>query len=184
MKIYNYFFASLLLLLPLICNAQKGAIFPEMETESLEDQLIKIPLNTPGRHTLVGLAYSKKAEHDLKTWFNPTYQTFIEVKENPGIFNIDYKVDVFFIPMFAGIHKAAVGKAKKEMKAGLDTRLSPHVLIYSGSMGDYKDILNLQKKDEPYIFLLDSSGRIVYHTSGSFNQKKMDYILELIDEED
>jgi hypothetical protein len=129
------------------------------------------------------MAYSKKAEDDLKTWFTPAYQTFIEVKKNPGIFNIDYKVDVYFIPMFTGVNKAAAGKAKTSLKEGLDERLVPNVLIYKGNINVYKDELNL-KKDEPYLFLVDSAGKIVFHISGRFSQKKMNTILELIDEED
>ena len=56
---------------------QIGNEFPEMEAESLTNQMVNIPADISGKYTLIGLAYSKKSEKDLKTWFNPTYNQFI-----------------------------------------------------------------------------------------------------------
>ena len=43
------------------------------------------------------------------------------------------------------------------------------------SMGD-------EKKDIPYFFVLDKSGKIKYATSGKFDDKKFEKILDVIEE--
>ena len=38
------------------------------------------------------------------------------------------------------------------MQKDVDTKLHPHVLVYSGKMGDYENQLNMTEKDQPYFF--------------------------------
>ncbi|MEO0334725.1 MAG: hypothetical protein AAF223_24130, partial [Bacteroidota bacterium] len=47
--------------------------FPEMQAETVDDEVINLPKDTKGRITLVGLAYSKKSEKDLNSWMSPVY---------------------------------------------------------------------------------------------------------------
>ena len=42
-----------------------GEPFPEMETETVEDEIITLPNDTMDKFTLVGLAYSKKSEDEF-----------------------------------------------------------------------------------------------------------------------
>ena len=42
--------------------------------------------------------------------------------------------------------------------------------------------LDFEKKDVPYFFLLDQTGKIVYATSGAYSERKMDGITGAIDE--
>jgi hypothetical protein len=164
-------------------HAQVGKLFPEMEGETLDDKVISIPHDTKGKFTLVGLASSKKSEDDLKTWFTPAFQTFIAKPQKNALFPTEtYDVNVFFIPMFTGVNKAATGAAKKKMKEGLDRRLFPNVMVYKGEMKTYKSQLDLDDKDIPYFFVLDKEGKIVYATSGKYTDKKMREIEALLEE--
>ncbi|MEJ2004493.1 MAG: hypothetical protein P8X57_05905, partial [Cyclobacteriaceae bacterium] len=151
----------------------KGKSFPDMEAETIEDQVVSLPTDTQGKFTLLGLAYSKKSEDDLNTWFEPVYFKFIA--ENQGLFaSFGYDVNVFFIPMFTGVKAAAAGSAKKKAAENIDPRLLPHVLFYKGDLKTYKDALAFEKRDVPYFFVLDQSGKIVYATSGAYSDSKMD----------
>jgi hypothetical protein len=52
--------------LSFLSNAQvTGKMFPEMEAETVEDKKVKLPQDTKGKFTLLGLAYSKKSEEDF-----------------------------------------------------------------------------------------------------------------------
>jgi len=162
--------------------AQKGDMFPYLEGTTLTDQELKLPEDTKGKFTLIGMAYSKKSEDDLKTWFNPVYNTFIHKSSSSLFGDVGYDVNVFFIPMFTGVKQAAANTAEKQMKKKTDPKLLPHILFYKGDLKTYKEALDFEKKDVPYFFVLDKDGKIVYATSGSYSDKKMKEVEDLMEE--
>ena len=144
-----------------------------------------LPKDTEGRVSIVAMAYSKKAEKDLGTWLSPLFNTFIQQKVNGGgglFADFAYDVDVYIVPMFTGIKAAAQGTAKRKAAKHLDERLMPYVLFYKGKLKPYKEALEFDKKDVPYLFLVDENGKIVYATSGAHTRQKMTEIEEKIDE--
>lgn len=165
-----------------VCVAQVGNPFPELSAENVEDIEVSIPDDTNGKYTLVGLAYSKKAEDDLSTWYTPIYNKFVKSSEDAGIFAaFTYDINVYFIPMFTGIKAAAQGTAKNKTLKLADERLWPHILFYKGSLKPYEETLNFDKKKVPYFFVLDDKGVIRYATSGAFSREKMGEIEEVIE---
>ncbi|MBC7391595.1 MAG: hypothetical protein H7329_20530 [Opitutaceae bacterium] len=156
--------------------AQVGHPFPLMHTKKLDDHEVILPKSAHGKHTLIGLAYSKEAEQDLATWFQPAYETFIH-KDKGGVFETEsYDVNLYFIPMFTGLNQAAHGTVVKEMKSGVDKTLWPYILIYKGEIKDYKASLMIEKKELPYFFILDSNGKVIHKTSGKYTEQKMEEI--------
>lgn len=154
--------------------------FPDMAAETIENEAVSLPSDSKGKYTLLGLAYSKKSEGDLNTWFEPVYLKFIA--ENSGLFSsFSYDVNVFFVPMFTGVKTAAAKSAKKKAAQNIDPRLHPYILFYKGELKTYKDKLNFEKKDVPYFFVLDEEGTIVYATSGAYSDAKMDQIEEVME---
>ena len=159
-----------------------GKTFPVLVAETVDDQTINLPQDKQDKFTLIGMAYSKKAETDLNTWFSPVYHKFIK-SDGGGVFGgFSYDVNVFFIPMFTGVKSAAAGTAKKKAAAKMDQRLLPHILFYKGKLKPYKEALEFDKKDVPYFFVIDKSGKIVYATSGKYTESKMDEVEEMIDD--
>ena len=162
-------------------NAQVvGKIFPDMVAETVEDKKVTLPNDTKGKYTLVGLAYSKKSEDELNTWFSPVFNKFIQ-KTTGLMGGFGYDVNVYFIPMFTGVNAAATGTAKKKAAKNIDPQLLPYVLFYKGELKTYKEALDFEKKDIPYFFVLNPEGKIVYATSGKFTEDKMDEIEENIE---
>ncbi len=154
--------------------------FPEMAGITLTDKEMSVPTDTKGEYTLIGLAYSKKAEDDLKTWFQPIYNEYVREAAGGLVPDMGADINVVFVPMFTGIKRGASSSAIKKMKTGIDEKLHPHVLVYSGKMGDYKEALDFEKKDTPYFFVIDEDGKIIYATSGRFSTKKLNEIDELV----
>jgi hypothetical protein len=154
-----------------------GKEFLEITGETLLDDLISIPTNTMGKYTIIGMAYSRDAESDLKTWLNPVYNKFIA---KTGMFDMDIEVNLFFIPMFTGTNIPIAGQAKKKLKEDTDKAFYPHIVFYKGELKTYKKELEFDKKDTGYFFLLDPDGKIAYATSGKFHQKKLDEIDKIL----
>lgn len=160
---------------------QKGAIFPLLEAESLFNKKVSLPNDIKGKLSLIGLAYSQKAEKALQTWLNPIYNQFIEKSEKPEIFDTSYDIYLYFIPMFTGANQSFAEPAKKRLTAQLDRELVPHVLIYKGEISLYKELLKMSNDEVPYIFILDEKGKIIYHTSGVYTEAKLLKLEELLD---
>ena len=157
-----------------------GKMFPNMEAETVEDLKVKLPESTKGKYTLLGLAYSKKSEDELNSWFSPVFNKFIQ-KTKGLMSGFGYDVNVYFIPMFTGINAAATGTAKKKALKNIDPQLLPYILFYKGELKTYKAALDFEKRDIPYFFVLDPDGKIVFATSGAYSEDKMDSVEEVIE---
>ncbi|MCK6617371.1 MAG: hypothetical protein L6Q51_06980 [Cyclobacteriaceae bacterium] len=157
-----------------------GTTFPLMEAETVEDKKVTLPEAVKGKYTLLGLAYSKKSEDELNTWFQPVFEKFIQ--KNKGLFEgFGYDVHVYFIPMFTGVNAAATGTAKRKAMKNVDPQLLPYILFYKGELKPYKDALDFEKKDIPYFFVLDKEGKILYATSGKYSVSKMDEVEKVLE---
>lgn len=157
-----------------------GKTFPAMTAETVDDKKVELPASVKGKYTLIGLAYSKKSESELNSWFQPVFGKFIQ-KTNGLFSGFSYDVNVYFVPMFTGVNAAATGTAKRKAAKNIDPQLLPYVLFYKGELKSYKAALDFEKKDIPYFFVLDPQGKIVYATSGKYSADKMDAIEEKIE---
>ena len=157
-----------------------GKIFPDMEAETVEDKVVSLPGDTKGKYTLLGLAYSKKSEDELNSWFEPIFYKFIQ-KTSGLMAGFGYDVNVYFVPMFTGINAAATGTAKRKALKKVDPQLLPYILFYKGELKRFKDELDFEKKDIPYFFVLDKEGKIVFATSGGYTESKLDQVEEVIE---
>jgi hypothetical protein len=156
--------------------------FPELTGKTLNNNQIKIPLQTNGKYSLIGIAYSKKAEDDLKTWYQPVYSAFID-QGGQGIFPTDtYDINIYFIPMITGIAQGASGKIEEKMKENIDKELQPYILIYEGDIKNYRTSLKMTEKDQPYFFVLDQNGKVIYSCQGAYSKSKFEKVLEIVDE--
>lgn len=185
-KIYRLVSVTLILLLIQVADShvfgQVGSSFPNMECTNLDDKAVQLPIATQGKYTLVGIAYSRKAEENLKTWFKPVFYKFIFKPENPPLFYEPYDVNLYFIPMFTGVSQATQGAARNKMRSQVDQKLHPYVLLYKGELARYRDALAFSSKDIPYFFVLDAAGKIVYATSGAYSEAKMAKVEEILDD--
>src|SRR5688572_3201032 len=165
-----------------ICQAQAvGKKFPDLQAETVEDKVVKLPRDVAGKYTLIGLAYSKKSEDELNSWFQPVFEKFVQKSNNNLLAGFTYDVNVYFVPMFTGVNAAATGTAKRKAMKNIDPQLLPYILFYKGELKSYKEALDFEKKDIPYFFVLDPKGKIVYATSGKYTAEKMDAVEEKIE---
>jgi hypothetical protein len=173
---------ALMVAMAAVADAQVvGKMFPTMETETVDDKKVSLPNDVKGKYTLLGLAYSKKSEDELNTWFEPVFSKFVQ-KASGLMAGMGYDVNVAFVPMFTGINAAATGTAKKKALKNIDPQLLPYILFYKGELKPYKEALDFERRDIPYFFVLDPQGKIVHATSGAFSEAKMDKVEESIEQ--
>jgi hypothetical protein len=171
----NSIITFLFILVATTASAQLS--FPKMECTSLEGKKITLPADHNGKNTVLGMAFSQKAEKELSTWFQPAYSAFIEKPDANAIIPMDsWDVNCYFVPVFSGVLQAAAGKAEKKMKEGMDKSLQQNVLLYKGKADEIKSTLKIDKTDSPWFFVLDTTGKVLYSTSGAFTDAKMEEI--------
>ena len=161
-----------------------GNFFPTMECENYNGEKISLPIAAKDKYTLLGMAFSNDAETDLKTWITPVYNKFVVKHDNSnaGAFDVsfDYDINLFFIPMFTGLNQVTSKSSKEKIRYKTNKELYPHLLFYEGSK-TYKKELDFEKKDVPYFFVLDKTGKIVYATSGKYDSKKLEKIVDILE---
>ncbi|MBA3970853.1 MAG: hypothetical protein H0X46_01675 [Bacteroidetes bacterium] len=162
-----------------------GTLFPEMICENYNGEDLNLPKDTKGKYTLLAIAFSNSAEDDLKTWIKPIYNKFIGKVDasQADVFDVhvDYDVNLYFVPMFTGFNKLASKSSKDKIKERTDKELYPYLLFYDGGK-TYKEELDFKKRDVPYFFVLDKAGKVVYTTSGKYDDNKLEKILDIIEE--
>ncbi len=151
--------------------------FPSLTGETAAGNTVTLPLSGGKPWTLVGLAYSQKASPLLEEWYEPAYLRFVA---KYGLFAGTYDVDVYFVPLFVGVNKAAYEPSLRKFSKSAAPEIVDHVLFSKAELEPLKQTLGLADKDLPYFFLLDATGKVVYRTQGAFTDEKLEAIEELL----
>jgi len=161
--------------------AQIGNIFPDMEGESLRYDTVNIPSDLNGKYSLITLAFSKKSEKDLGSWFNPLYNQFLTEPDPNAFFSFEYDLNLYIVPMFTGAKRAAYKGTMKKVQETVAPELQHLVLFYKGTLKQYKQALNFDGNDVPYFYVLDPEGKILYTTSGKYTRAKMQEVIDALE---
>ncbi len=155
--------------------AQVGKIFPSMSGDNLMQKTDNVPPRN-NKITLVALAYSEDSEDYLKNWRQPLFDLFIKA---PGtsLFEFEpYDANVKFVILLTGIKRLASGKVKSKLEENIKDHWKEHIVVVKGrTLDSYPDLALGKSKDErklPYFYLVDTKGKIVYHTTGTYNKQK------------
>lgn len=80
------------------------------------------------------------------------------------------------------VYRSHEGGKKNVVKKILENNeklVLDHLYIYSGEMEPFKSV-GIEDRSEPYFFLLDADGRVVWSGSGSFRQEYLDRMEEIL----
>ena len=149
----------------------KGVTFPAIYGQTLADKYIELPIKN-GKKTVVGIAYSRAAEADLKKWLNPLYNTFMVKEGSTKNFDVAeiYDVNFVFIPVIAGLKNVI-----EDFKASTDKEFWPYVMdTQKTDIKKLKEALKAKDEKIPYFYVLEDSGKIIEMVSGAFKEEKMD----------
>ncbi len=151
--------------------------FPSLEGETAEGTAVSLPLKDPKGYTLIGIAYSQKAQPLLEEWYEPAYLRFVA---KHGLFAGAYEVDAFFVPLFVGLNKAAYEPSMRKFRKTASPEIVDHVLFSKAELDPLKAALGMGEKDIPYFFVLDRQGRIIHRTQGAFTEEKLEAIEDVL----
>lgn len=162
-------------------NMNLGEVFPELKGKSLAGNEVTIPTSTLGKPVILGLAFSPKAEQDLKGWMQPLYDSFLA--KHGGVFEAgNFDGHIYLAALLSGAASLA-GKGLEEKAAkGTDAELRPHVLLSKQDAGAILKAVNASDKTKPYFVVLNAKGVIKSIVSGAYTEAKMDELTEKAEE--
>tara|TARA_B100000678_G_scaffold278953_1_gene274199 strand:+ start:193 stop:705 length:513 start_codon:yes stop_codon:yes gene_type:complete len=140
---------------------------PPIETENLNGKTVHLPTE---KGTLIGLAFSQKAQNDLVTWLEPIYKQFLD-PDGTGAWV--YDCNTYLLLAFTGAKQAAAEKAKKEIKKATERDFFNYVLMYEGNIEPFKN-LDVKDKSTFYILVIDENGNVLVQQEGAYSERKLD----------
>lgn len=152
------------------------APFPSVSTETIQGDVVKVPEAFEGSFSFIGVGTGKKSEDALRTWQVPVYNKFIA---KTGLMDGVYDVKVCFLPLFTGAMKVTKNQVVEKLKANSEPLVLDHVYVYSGERSPFSNF-GIDDKKEPYFYLLNPQGKVVWKGKGAFKQVYFDRIDEIL----
>jgi len=175
----NRFFIYILLIYGIYLYPQKGRNFPVIKGVMLSGKSYVLPEKN-GKYTILGIAFHRKAEDELKEWLNPLYYTFIKKPDKKGKFDVSeiYDVNFVFIPMISGFKKIA-----EEFKSNTEKQFWDYILdTEKTDIRQVQETLSITDNKTPYFFVLDKQGKIKEMVSGKYEESKMEKLEDAVEE--
>ena len=166
-------FRILLLTVVLVAasTAWSQAVFPALQGENTDGEVVVLPDASATGYTIVALAYGKKAEPLLEDWYAPAYSRFVAKN---GLFAASYDAALYLVPIFTGVNKAAYAGSMNRLRKEADPDIARRVVFFKGDAKELIDALGMTNKDIPYFFVLDNTGHVVARGSGTYSVDKLD----------
>jgi hypothetical protein len=143
--------------------------------ENAEGRTIELPKASGGRYCLVAIGASKKAEPLLQAWYEPAYLRFVAKQ---GLMASEHDVDLWLVPIFTGLNKAAFGPSMKRLKEEADPEVAARVVFVKDDAAALIQALGIKDRDVPYFLLFDPQGKLVHREQGAFSVEKLDALEE------
>ena len=162
----------------LVSHFAPAQTFPSISTEQPDGEKVVLPTDLNGKKSIVFLAFTERAEHILDDWYAPVYTMFLD---KTGINSLVYDCNVKLVMMFTGAGQAASETIMTKIRENVDQEMNDYLLFYQGSFKEHMRTLDLKKKDDAYVLVLDESGKILLQESGKYSESKLDRIGELVE---
>ena len=111
-----------------------------------------------------------------------TYKQTWEIAKKKFETNTGKKKPPATIIGFIKKHKSGVGSKLGKADEARENYGASALDDKPAAMKAYKKALNFKGRDLPYFFVLNPAGEIVYATSGKYSERKMQEIIEAVDE--
>lgn len=146
--------------------------------ETTEGKHVELPKASAGKHCVIAIAASKKAEPLLQEWYEPAYMRFV-AKE--GLMVSDVECDLWLVPVFTGMNKAAYGPMMDQLKVQADPEIASRVVFVKDDSAALLDALGVKDRDEPWFFVFGPDGTRKHTEHGAYDVDKLDALEEALE---
>lgn len=170
-------------LICLVCVLTTSALaqqFPAINGETVADKKTIVPADLAGKRAVIGIAFSLKADDALKKWSQPLYDQLIAGGMGGLMGGNMYNANICFVAMLRGVAKLGLGELKQRSQKNIDKKLHSYFVISDDDAQKIIETLKVSDKNEPYFFVVDEKGNILFSTSGAYSEKKMNQITDAL----
>ncbi len=153
---------------------------PTFHGMDLNDGSVNMPEDALGKKTLIGFAFSPKAQEDLESWAQPVYDEFIDKESLAAMV---YDANVYLVIVFNKINSSVRKKAIKEMKENILPEFYGNIILSDVLAKEIKKELEIKNNDVPAIYTLDENGKITSTSSGRYSSKKLENLSNYLEKE-
>lgn len=146
--------------------------------ETTDGKTISLPQASAGKHCIIAIAASKKAEPLLQEWYEPAYMRFVAKQ---GLMVSDVDCDLWLVPVFTGLNKAAYGPSMERLKQEADPDIAGRVVFVKDDAAAVLDALGMKDRDEPYFFVFSPDGSRKHMEKGAYDVDKLDALEEALE---
>lgn len=146
--------------------------------ETTDGRTVSLPHASAGKHCIIAVAASKKAEPLLQEWYEPAYLRFVAKQ---GLMVSDVDCDLWLVPVFTGLNKVAFGPSMEQLKKEADPDIAQHVVFVKDDAVALLDALGMKDRDEPYFFVIGPDGARKHMEKGTYDVDKLDALEEALE---
>lgn len=154
------------------------SVFPTITCETLKDKKVTLPDDVKGKKTVVAVLLSTKADKQFQAWAQPLYNSLVAEGVGGLMGGRMYDANLCFVGMVRGLAKLALPEMKEKAKKNVDSKLHNNFMYCDSDVDAFTKTLNIKDKSEPYFFVLDKDGNIIYQTSGQYSDEKLNGLTE------
>ena len=146
--------------------------------ETTDGHVVTLPEASAGKHCIIAVAASRKAEPILQEWYEPAYLRFVAKQ---GLMVSDVDCDLWLVPVFTGLNKAAYGPSMEQLRKEADPDIAQRVVFVKDDTAALLEALGMKDKDEPYFFVLGPDGTRKHMEKGTYDVDKLDALEEALE---
>ncbi len=150
----------------------------ELTGETTDGRVVSLPQASAGKHFIVAVAASNKAEPMLQDWYEPAYLRFVAKQ---GLMVSDVECDLWLVPIFTGLNKLAFGPSMERLEKEGDPDIAQHVVFVKDDSGALLDAWGVKDRDEPYFFVFGPDGKRKHMEKGIYDVDKLDALEEALE---
>jgi ATP10 protein len=151
---------------------QPGSTLPQIKGTSLEDRDVTLPEAAAGKAALLIITFSKAAGEHGRAWNDRFIQDYPQ----------DDKATSYSIAMLEDVPGLFRGMVRSGIKRSIPAALRRRFITVVKDEAQWKQYIGMKEEKDPYLLLLDTSGRVSWKHQGSFDQKIYDTLKTKITE--
>jgi ATP10 protein len=143
---------------------QPGSALPQIKGTSLEDKEVTLPDAAAGKAALLIITFSKAAGEHARAWNDRFVQDYPQ----------DDKATSYSIAMLEDVPGLFRGMVRGGIKRSIPAALRGRFITVVKDEAQWKQYVGMKDDKDPYLLLLDGSGRVSWKYQGRFDQKIYD----------
>ena len=172
----KYLIIVLVLGLPALFSFKHAAKFPSFTCINLNDKQVVLPTDVQNKRTVIALMFSTKADKYMQNWAHPLYNSLMADGAGGMMSGNMYNANLCFVGAVKGLAKLALPEMIKKSKTQVDKKFHGNFMYTDTDLDALMKALNITDKSLPHFFVIEKDGSIIYQTSGTYSDDKLNDI--------